>query len=239
MQVGSSESSSTFVRENAGALVTPLLCCPHSTVIKIDGLVLPPDALKGRTISNVRFSNCYFRPTSLEHSAMEGCHLVDCECEHLGLVKDTASVRDTMLTNTRVHALTVARDDDIADYYAPEEVAVVLTRAGFTFQGQQLKIAAEVPIEIEEDLRITEKALQTFYRSTLVAEGTFRLRLSINANHFIDSLLPKLVRSSILEEVRVAAASKYKLGVPLTVIAKALAECKGSFESFIRIAAAN
>jgi hypothetical protein len=236
LRVGLSESSSTFVRENSGAVVAPLLECTHPEQLRIDGLVFPPDALKGRAMERIHFSNCYFRPTSMEHSTLSDCTFESCEFEHLGIVNSAVHVEDCELVGTTIHSLSVTHEDATADYYDPEEISILLERLGFSLPGEQLILVAET-IEIDQDLRIIEKALQTFHRSTLVPEGTFRLRLSVNANHFVDHLLPRLLRAGILDEVRVGGSDKYKLGVSLLRIADALSRCKGSSDAFLRIAA--
>ncbi len=236
LRVGLSESSSSFVRENAGALLAPLLGCPHAAHLLVEGMVFPPEALKGHTVSNVEFAHCYFRPTSLAGTALNSCRFHDCEFEHLSIVSDSQEIKDTTLSGTRIHSLTVEHDGEASDYYNPDEITVVLGRAGFGFEAEQLTIEHELPVEVEPDLRVTEKALQTFHRSTVVPEGTFRLRLSIHANHFVDSLLPRLLRAGIVVEVKAPGTRKFKLGVPLTSIANALEHCRGSLDEFLRIA---
>jgi uncharacterized protein YjbI with pentapeptide repeats len=235
LKVGLSESSSTFVRENSGALVAPLLSCPHEESLKIDSLVFPPDSLNGRSMVGIKFSNCYFRPTSLEHSNLSSCRFDACEFEHISVVDGTAQIDKCVLATTKIHSLSSTHEDVTVDYYDPDEITIVLERCGFTFPGEQLTLVAEA-VEIDEDLKIVEKALQTFHRSTLVPEGTFRLRLSVNANHFLDHLLPRLTRAGVLEEVRVASSTKYKIGVSLLKIAEALAGCKGSLAAFLSLA---
>ena len=234
LAVGLSESSSTYVRENAGALIAPLLCCAHSEV-SVDGLVFPPDALKGRDVNKVVFLNCYFRPTSLEHSAIRNCTFSGCEFEHIGFVDGSLHVESCSLADTRVHSLTITREEEMYDCYDPIEISVALRRFGFTIGGKQLELVPEFSVEIDEDLRIAEKALQTFHRSTLVTTGTFKLRLSGRANRFEYQVLPKLLRAGILTEIR-GAIAKYKLAVPLASIADALSMCKGSFETFLSLA---
>jgi hypothetical protein len=123
------------------------------------------------------------------------------------------------------------------DLYDPNAIFVTLERAGFSLPPEQLKLAPEPAPEIDEDLRIAEKALHTFTRSTTVHEGTFRLRLSVNATHFIDSILPKLVRFGILEVAKATdKGQKFKMGISLSKVADALTECKGSFTAFLDLA---
>lgn len=235
LSVGFSESSSTFVRENAGALIAPLLEWTEGPALEIENVVFPVEGLRGKSLKNAAFKNCYFRPTQLEHSTLTNCSFVCCEFEHLGLVDDNGVIQQcTVSRDSRIHSLTVTQNEESVDIYNPDEIEVLLTRAGFTFEKYKGKTDAQRPIEIDQDLKITEKALQTFHRSTSVSEGTFRLRLSINANHFLSDILPKLLKARVLEiSSRSGATSKYKLGTSLSDIAEALERGRGSLNRFL------
>jgi hypothetical protein len=238
LRVGMFESSSSFVKENGGALIAPLLECQRSMRLEISGLVFPTEGLRGRSIAQVIFKNCYFRPTSLEHVTMSNCSFVDCEFEHLGLHPDTMNIEECSLSrNTRIHSLTMVRGEEVTDYYDPNQIAVWVVRGGFSFESQLDLIPAGRDVDLDPDLKIVEKALQTFHRTTVVHEGTFRLRLSINANHFLTDLLPRLVRVGVLESAPGPGSDvKYRLGMSLRLIAEALSQSDGSFDGFLNSA---
>jgi hypothetical protein len=129
--------------------------------------------------------------------------------------------------------LTLEHGDAVTDYYDPDQIETQATRLGFTVEAEQLLLSTIAEEEYDEDLRIAEKALQTFHRSTFVREGTFKLRLSVNQSRFFDTILPRLLKAGILEEVQMRGTG-YRRAVPVAKIAQALSACNGSFESFIR-----
>jgi hypothetical protein len=181
------------------------------------------------------FRNCYFRPTDLHNTELMNCHFLSCEFEHLGLLESSATIRNcTLSRDTHVHSITRVHETEPIDLYDPSEIATALTRAGFSLEQTELR--AEVRAELDQDLRIAEKALHAFTRSTVVSEGTFQLRLSVHASRFTDFILPKLLRAGVLENAKNSdRGQKYKLGISLSHIADALADCGGSFNSFLQL----
>lgn len=236
LKVGLSESSSTFVRENAGAFVTPLLRCSHVAGLQLKGLVFPLDSLLGCSIAEITFVNCYFRPTSLSGSTLKNCRFEACEFEHLGVNTASTKIEQCKLVSSKIDSLTVEYRGATTDYYDPDQIETQAARLGFTADAKQLVLNSRAVEEYDKDLRIAEKALQTFHRSTRVHEGTFRLRLSVHESRFQESILPKLLKAGILEEVQGPSDRKYRRAVPVTKIAEALSACNGSFETFLRIA---
>jgi hypothetical protein len=235
LKVGASEGSASFVRENAGALIAPLLSCAHASPIKLAELVFPPGSLSARNISNVQFTNCYFRPTSLLGSLVTNCSFDSCEMEYLDL-KENDKVSDCRLLNTKIHSISVAKGDILYDYYAPDEILTQVAKLGFAVQSSAVRTEMDFSEETDADLRIVEKALQTFQRMTSVPEGTFRLRLSINATHFLDDLLPMLVKAGVVEEVQVGANAKYRRCMSFSRLSRAFSQAGGSFERFLSVA---
>jgi len=80
-----------------------------------------------------------------------------------------------------------------------------LPQLGFTLEEP---VSAAVAQEEDERLRIAEKAIQTFQRTTQVGDGTFRLRVSVNAHRFFDEILPDLQRVGIFVIAKVVAADQ-------------------------------
>jgi hypothetical protein len=235
LRVGLSESSSTYVRENAGAFIAPLLRCDHAPALQLTGLVFPPDALRGIWIEGVKFIDCYFRPTSLFATRLNNCRFEACEFEHLGASSTTTLIENCVLIGTKIHSLTMENRESSADYYNPDHIEAQVASLGFTLEPKQLELSTVAMQEIDEDLRIAEKALQTFHRSTHVHEGTFKLRMSLHERHFFDVILPRLLKAGIVEELP-GRDRRYRRAVPVVRIADALSSCNGSFESFIRLA---
>lgn len=235
LRVGLSEGSATFVRENAGAFITPLLRCEHVPGLVLKGLVFPTDSLKGCSIRQVTFVDCYFSPTSLADSSLRDCRFEACEFEHLAANDSTANIERCVLVTTKIDSLTIEHEDSTTDYYNPDQIETQAARLGFIFEAEQLSLNTTAETEYDEDLRIAEKALQTFHRSIFVSEGTFKLRLSVNQSRFFDYIFPRLLRSGIVEEVQMKGI-RYRRAVPVARIAEALSACNGSFERFIQLA---
>lgn len=235
LRVGLSESSSTFVRENAGAFITPLLRCEHAPALQLKGLVFPPDSLRACSIKDVRFVDCYFRATSLYASQLKNCRFEGCEFEHIGANPSSIAVEQCALIETKIHSLTLEIRDTSTDYYDPEHIDIQTARLGFSLEAKQLKLSSVAIQEDDEDLRIAEKALQTFHRSTRVHEGTFKLRLSLHERRFFDEILPRLMRAGIIEELP-GRDRHFRRAIPVVRIADALSACNGSFDSFVRLA---
>jgi hypothetical protein len=235
LRVGLSESSSTFVRENSGAFITPLLRCKHSPDLQLKGLVFPPDSLNACSIEDVRFTDCYFRTTSLHSSNIKNCRFDACEFEHIGASPSTVKIERCVLDRTRIHSLSIEVRDNSTDYYDPEQIEIHTVRLGFSLGAKQLQLSTVAVQESDEDLRIAEKALQTFHRSTHVHEGTFKLRLSLNERRFFDDILPRLLKAGIIEELP-GRDRQFRRAVTIVRIADALSACNGSFESFVRLA---
>jgi hypothetical protein len=235
LRVGLSEGSATFVRENAGSFITPLLRCEHVAGLELKGLVFPSDSLKGCSIEQVTFVDCYFGPTSLSDSSLKDCRFEACEFEHLGASGATATIERCIFVKTKIDSLTLEHEDSVTDYYDPDQIETQATRLGFTVEAEQLLLSTIAEVEYDEDLRIAEKALQTFHRSTFVNEGTFKLRLSVNQSRFFDNVFPRLLKAGILEEDHMKGV-RYRRAVPVARIAEALSACNGSFERFIRLA---
>lgn len=235
LRVALSEGSSSYVRENGGLLIAPLLECSHSNPMNIAGMVFPPDCTAGRRLVSVCFDKCYFRPTSLRGATFSDCSFSNCEFEELTIEGDAAPVDSASFRDCRIHCLRIERGEASPEYYEPDEIFALLAQFGFSVDLDTKPISEIRTSVVEEDLRIMRKALQAFYRSTTIFENIFRRRLSLDAARFFNTLLPQLLKAGVFEEVSITAATKYRLGVPLSEISRAMSECDGSFKRFLEL----
>ena len=112
---------------------------------------------------------------------------------------------------------------------------------GFTIEASDTSSPApcgEAPAELSEDLKLVQRALRIFLRSTAVNESTIDLKLGGKRNRFKHHVLPKLLTSGILEEVpylRHGSQQRFRLGVPIQRIQDAL-QAAGELESFVQAA---
>jgi hypothetical protein len=228
-----SEGTSTFVRENAGAVIIRILELIQAGANVAD-VIFPADSLKARNLRGAQFARCYFQATSLNNSVFENCIFEDCEIERVEYEHAPTVVNSSLTRGTKVHSISRLSGTDSSDVYDPEKIQAQLARLGFTLEEP---VSAAVAQEEDERLRIAEKAIQTFQRTTHVSEGAFRLRLSVNAHRFFGEILPDLQSAGILRVAKIEAGGpKYRLGTPLARIARALTESAGSYERFLQLA---
>ncbi len=232
------EGPSSYVRENAGGMALRLLGRIEDKPLSAQDLVFPVGALHRWPIHNVTFKGCYFRSTALSPSLLRNCRFEGCEFERIELEQDAVVHDCVMRGETVVRSVGATRTGgERTDMYDPRQIRAALARAGFTFDSQQTELPFEEIPPPDARLSIFEKAVQSFQRSTHVSSGTFRLRLSLNAAEFFDDIFPEMKRIGILEEITSGpgAHDRYKLGVPMGVIASALAESGGSYTRCLEI----
>ncbi|HEU4562317.1 MAG TPA: hypothetical protein VFS20_31090, partial [Longimicrobium sp.] len=234
--ISSSDSPTSFTRENCGALIVRLLDGYDRPAI-IRKMVFPAESLRGRRISYVQFTDCYFAPTSLEGTVLSGCLFCNVRMERLELAENT-EVLDTRIENSSVGSV---HGVDSRRYFEPVAVQQQLIKAGFDYDphddSEEPKEAVPVLAEPDEELTLTERALRLFWRATQLNEITFRQRLGVRSNHFLDVVLPELLRVNVLQEVQYTGGGKqrrFALGLPLETIDLALVAAQGSFSSFIQ-----
>ena len=236
LEAARSEGPSSYVRENAGGFAIRILERLPDHTLNVEDLVFPADAFHGRTFRNATFRRCYFHQTSLSSAVLRNCRFDDCEFERLELEGNTQVSDSIFGGQTLFRALGASRSGERVDVYDPRQIREFLVNTGFAFADGQ----PELPFETSSDdprLLIFEKAIHSFQRSTWVNTGTFRLRLSVNSNQFFDEILPDMKRAGILEEVThgPGAHDRYRLGVPMSVIAAALGDSRGSYESCLNL----
>jgi hypothetical protein len=231
VEIAQAEGPSSYVRENAGGIAVRLLE-QVKVPVAVHDLVFSNDAIQGRSLKHVTFDRCYFRPVSLESTTLQDCRFDACEFERLDVEKSSVIIRSTIGRTTTVAVLGSSRAGERFDVYDPELIRGMLTQAGFEFAGdQQRELALSEEGSVDRQLLMFEKAVQSFQRSTFVSVGTFRLRLSIHATEFFDGVFDDMKGLGILqpEAHGPGAHDRYKLGVPLALIASAIAESRGSY----------
>jgi len=231
-EVARSEGPSSYVRENAGGVVIRVLERIGNRNATVEDLVFSGDALQGRAIHNVEFKRCYFRPTSLGKATLLNCKFIECEFERLE-VEGASSINGVVMgRGTVVRTLGVLKNGEASEIYEPRRIADIITQAGFATTDAERQLDLELDrATTDPRLAMLEKALHAFQRSTQINRGTFRLRLSLNANAFFDQVFPDLLSSGVLEEVtKGPARDRFKLGIPFGAVVDAITRSEGSYE---------
>ena len=90
--------------------------------------------------------------------------------------------------------------------------------------------------EMDWQLRLVERLIRIFLRTTQVNEGAIRKRFGTRASDFLDRVLPDLLKYRIVEEVRYQGGGvqlRFRLTVPMTLLQAALEESKGDYKRFL------
>lgn len=242
IEVASSEGPASFVRENCGGLCVRL--CEKlegaSARIPIKGMTLPLDALAGRGLAGMKFSNCYFRSTTVS-GVLTNVTFANCEFEHIEVAHDF-DFGSSSFEDSTIHGLTVTRGEQSVDYYDPQTIETYLSRTGAAIskQSQAILIAGDLPQD-DDEIKIVRKLIQIFRRSTQVSESVITLRLGVHVGMFFNEMCSRLLEAGILRPVKNRGGGnqrRFRLGRSMAVISQSLAASKGAFDAFLLLAAA-
>lgn len=231
-----SEGPTSFVRENAGALCVRLLDRREHGHVVIDGVSFPINFLRGRSLAEVEFRNCYFRPSELDGLILADIRFADCEFERL-VIPETYRFSRVEMIGSVVHSLTLRNDESASDIYDPERVEMYLESVGVSIRGHETE-KREIP-EIgpnDPEIDIVTKLLYVFMRSTQVSESVLTLRLGVHAPFFFSDMKEGLMSSGVLQFVKHRGGGhteRYRLGIPIQMAAEALASANGSYARFL------
>lgn len=233
--VAAAELPSSFVKENAGSLAIAALDDSEEDAAALHDLIFPPDAFRGRRLVGVSFIDCYFHPTSLTATSLRNCTFVRCRFERIEVGPEVAAIEATL---DGCDIGSVQRTDYDDQLFDPEQTSAALSAYGFTTiaGGQEI-----LPLPIakpDEELWLLERVFRIFIRSTQVNEAVIRTRLGVKANPFFDDVLPDLLQTGILQEIKYLGSGsqrRFKIGVPMARVQQALANAKGEYRRFLSV----
>lgn len=165
-------------------------------------------------LSDVEFRECSFERLECDEGTdLSTCSFVDC----------------------RVDSLVVFPEGE--QTFDPSLIAQGLRKAGATVGGKELPALIADHL-VDERVRLLERLLRIFLRSTQVDEEVVRLRLGKTfAPTFFDVVLPELLAANVLQEVPWRGGGiqrRYKLVSSMSAIEEALELCHGDFDEFVR-----
>lgn len=221
---------SSYIVENAGALAVRLLeAIDDGEPTDLTDFVFPHDALKGRRLSRVRFRNCQFLGTSLDHARLADSRFVECTMQELswskGFGANGAVIQDGTVTS-------VIRGGGNG-IFAPSQVRRALRAVGFQVEGPAHP-TEDAWVEPDAATRLAERAFRAFMRTTQVHEGVFRRKCGQQAGQFFSDVLPKMLEAGVLAEVEGARNQRrYKLEVSMRAVAAAVPARVGTLDEFL------
>jgi hypothetical protein len=235
--VAYSESQTSFVRENAGALTIRALGRAEDGCgkVSIAELTFPADSLSNRRVENVTFEKCFFQSTGVA-SDLSNVIFATCAFDNLQ-VEAHAKFADVIFSDCDIRRLSFLRvDGGISEYFDPRTIASLLTNHGASLsENNQILISSDLPKEDDEEIIFIRKLLTIFGRSLNVGERVLSLKFGVNANSFMSTTLPQLLELGLVEEVAHRGGGyqrNFRLGVPVSNVASSLISSEGSFNKF-------
>jgi uncharacterized protein YjbI with pentapeptide repeats len=229
--LSSSESSASFLRDNVGAIAIRLIDGSEIKNLTLVDMTFPSQALSGRTLGDCHFERCYFLPTSLKLATLSGTTFSHCKFERLEF--QDAKISGVRFEECDVVCFASSVDDEIA--YGPDRIGELLRKAGVDMGASVGHKAAAS--RTDEDIILLERILRAFLRSTQISESVMRIKLGARATHFINEIVPLLVRAGVFQEVAhhgSGSMRRFKLGIPMSRIDETLAQSSGEFDEFVR-----
>ena len=228
----------SFVEENCGVL-TLALVDRESDPYTIRNMNFPASALCERRLTNVTVSGSYFPATGLTelcHCTFVNCHFERLEIDGSEKVSHT-SFDDACRVNTVV--VRVGEDDgDHITRFDPEQIRNELIRTGFdVLFAPPAEPDADAEHDSDDDLVLVQRFLRPFLRATALNDGTVRRRLGVNANHFLNELLPRLQQAGVVQAVQYQGGGtqqRMRLLAPMSRIEEAMRVSGGKFEKFVQ-----
>lgn len=233
-EISLSELPTSFVRENAGALTIWLLDGDDSEEICIEQMNFPPDALTGKSFTKTTFNFCYFQPTSLVQTSLKDCAFQDCEFERLE-IETEFDARKTRLVNCEVRSLVLLAEDE--QLFDPSEILNRIRKFDFEVSSSFQATRAAKLDQPDEGIKLVERFLRIFLRTTHVTENVIRLKFGSSATTFLDNVLPELIDAGIVVEAQYLGSGsqrRFKLNVPMEQLQVALSGAEGRFKDFVR-----
>ncbi len=233
--INESESGFSFCKENCSSLALRLVECMQDSaeMISLVGMIFSPGSLQSRALSRVSFTGCQFQPTGTSMTRLSEIEFRNCEFERLECDAGPVFAGCTFI-DCRIDSLVLSTEGE--QTFDPALIAQGLVTAGARLGGDAIP-AAMIEHGVDERIRLFERFLRVFLRSTHVDEEIVRLRLGkAFAPTFFDTVLPDLLNANVLEEVPWRGQGyqrRYKLLSSMSAIESALERSRGQFDQFL------
>lgn len=236
LEVAGMDAQASYTHENVAELVICLLSGIDGSGVNILGLSFGHDALRDKKIAGVAFQNCYFSNSSLDLAELTNCTFINCKFTQLRLTESTR-LSGVVFQGCTVDALVLSMRN--REIWGPVEIRQQLEQAGVTFRDD-VPPPPPPPRNREPDPELVdvEKLTRYFMRSTHMSESVIQMKLGVRSNKFIDKTLPRLVKSGVLVEIQNLGSGnqrRFRLGVALQTIEKAIVTSNGDFEQFLTL----
>jgi hypothetical protein len=229
------DGQASFTQENCSWLVMRLLSEVDAKGLEVHGLAFSSDALRDRKLTNIKFTHCFFAPTSMELSVLKRCVFVECNFGQLRIHAST-SFDGVAFEACTVDSLRLV-DGDI-EVWDPSTIRTQLENLGIAFPHAEVPVEANVVNagKIDLELRDVEKLIRYFMRSTHISESVILMKLGNRGRSFINDQLPDLLGHGIMEEISNRGGGlqrRFKFGRTLEAVNAAITAAQGSYPRFV------
>lgn len=238
-QLASREPTVSFVRENSGSLTVALVDILNVRGVSASFMSFPVDALAGRTMCGLEISDSHFSNTSLEGTTLVDCKFLRCRLERLD--GPAVKIENTSLLDCEVASLVYEDEDpeygDI-QLYEPTHIRQRLIQYGFEVEdGTKIQPSSvELINDISDDLKLVQRVLRTFTRTTRVNESTMQVRLGKKFSRFEREILPRLLSAGVLGQETLGGKQNQqclRIAKPMRRIEEAMAKAGGELDRFV------
>jgi hypothetical protein len=234
LDVGGMDAQASYTQVNCSDIIIRLLDGIKSVGLTVNNLAFGVDALRDRKLFGVTFSNCYFSPTSMELTEMNGCTFVGSKFYQLR-VFDSTRFTNVKFDECTVDALILAAiHREMRD---PSEIYRQLEKLGVKFNEPAAPTVDSFSAkEPDPAIRDIERIIRYFMRSTQISENILLMKLGVRGKVFVDHILPQLKKLGVIEEIEHRGGGdqrRFRLGSSLQSLNRAVAISHGSFERFL------
>ena len=232
------EAKMSLVRENMSGILVFVLDITQTARCMVDGAAFPADSLRGRRFSQIGFRKSFFRRTSLEKTSLNDVEFFDCEFEGIE-ISASADIANVHLRESKVHSVVPLESDTTV--FSPTAIDAALVRAGFTVvHAEPTPQPPPGAIDVDESVKAVERLLRAFMRSPAgINENTIHQRLGAHSALFFRNVCPKMQSHGLIEEMEYRGSGmqrRFRLLVRLDQLNRALEQCAGDFDEFLRLA---
>ena len=238
-QLASREPTVSFVRENCGSLTVALVDILDIQSVIASQMNFPIDGLSGRNMCGLEVSDSHFSTTSLEGTTLVDCTFQRCRFERFD--GPAERIDNTRILDCEVASL-VYQDED-PEYgdiqlYEPSHILQRLIQYGFEVENdtKTQPHSVEIVNDISDDLKLVQRVLRTFTRTTRVNEFTMQVRLGKKFSRFEREILPNLLSAGVLGQETLGGKLNQRclrISMPMRRIEAAMAKAGGDFQRFV------
>jgi hypothetical protein len=210
---------------------------------QLHSLYVSAETFSDHEIKNVCFADCVFE--RLELMPIKHAHLEfsDSTVVHAVIESDVNAYRDIAFDEKSLPVkITVvevgARSNGEKDYYEPAAVKSELAYVGVNVPGlEQSGRKSEGASEPDLEVKVVDRVLRYYQRSTSISENVFKRRLGDWWKTFDDTVLPDLLDRRVLVKAPPIGSSqkeRYRLAIGFDELEKARRSSNGEYDRLIK-----